>query len=132
MAAGSSNGSNTLREPAALPGWIATTTRNECLHLLRDKKKQVSVEDIDGPDERPELDDWLLVQERHIALRVALRELSERCRRLLNLLFGEETVRYATISAQVGLPVGSIGPSRMRCLDALRRNPTLAPFEETS
>ncbi|GAA3432188.1 RNA polymerase sigma factor [Kutzneria kofuensis] len=123
---------NTLREPAALPGWIATTTRNECLHLLRDKKKQVSVDDIDGPDERPELDAWLLVQERHIALRVAFRELSERCRRLLGLLFAEETVRYATISAQVGLPVGSIGPSRMRCLDALRRNPALAPFEETS
>jgi RNA polymerase sigma factor (sigma-70 family) len=121
---------HTIREPAALPGWIATTTRNECLHLLRDKSRQFSADDMDGPDERPELDAWLLAQERQIALRAAFKGLSERCRRLLSLLFTEEPVRYATISKQVGVPVGSIGPSRMRCLDALRQNPALAAFEE--
>jgi RNA polymerase sigma factor (sigma-70 family) len=123
---------NTLREPAALPGWLATTTRNECLHLLRAKKKQVSVDDIDPPDDRPELDAWLLAQERQAALRTAFRQLSERCQRLLGLLFAEDSVRYATISATVGVPVGSIGPNRMRCLETLRRNPVLAPYRDGS
>ncbi|MGH3931534.1 MAG: RNA polymerase sigma factor, partial [Pseudonocardiaceae bacterium] len=82
----------TIREPAALPGWIATTTRRECLHLLRLKKRQVPVADqdlvrLDVHDAGPGADEWLLVQERHIALRSAFAGLSQRCRQLLSLLF---------------------------------------------
>jgi len=118
-----------IREPAALPGWLATTTRNECLYSLRAKKRHVPVEDTEFRDEeRPPSDEWLLAEERHIALRAALDTLSDRCRRLLALLFGEPPTPYTTIATTLGMPVGAIGPSRARCLDALRRSPALTPF----
>jgi RNA polymerase sigma factor (sigma-70 family) len=118
---------NTIREPAALPGWIVTTTRNECLGVLRAKRKQILVDTAELPDETdPPPDEWLLTQERHIALRVAFRALSERCRQLLSLLFSDPPMPYIQIAATVGIPVGAIGPSRMRCLNMLRRSPGLA------
>jgi RNA polymerase sigma factor (sigma-70 family) len=121
----------TIREPAALPGWLATTTRNECLQAVRARKRQVPVDGAAFRDEEgPPSDEWLLTQERHIALRAALAGLSDRCRRLLSLLFGEPPTAYATISATTGMPVGAIGPSRARCLEALRRSPALAPFHD--
>lgn len=121
----------TIKEPAALPGWLATTTRNECLQVLRAKKRHVPVENPDFRDEEgPPSDEWLLRQERHIALRAALDTLSDRCRRLLTLLFGEPPTPYATISDTLGMPVGAIGPSRARCLDALRRSPALTAFRD--
>jgi RNA polymerase sigma factor (sigma-70 family) len=122
---------NTIREPAALPGWIVTTTRNECLGVLRAKKKQISVDTAELPDETgPPSDEWLLTQERHIALRAAFRELSDRCRQLLSLLFAESPMPYIQIAATVGIPVGAIGPSRMRCLNMLRRSPALASLSD--
>jgi RNA polymerase sigma factor (sigma-70 family) len=124
---------STIREPAALPGWIATTTRNECLGVLRAQRKQVSVDIADLPDETdPPSDEWLLTQERHIALRAAFGELSERCRQLLSLLFGEPPMPYVQVAATVGMPVGAIGPSRMRCLNMLRRSRALAPLGNAS
>src|SRR5215813_350283 len=61
----------TIREAAALPGWLATPSRNECLYLLRTKKRQVPVDDEEYFDNEagPASDEWLLVQERQIALR---------------------------------------------------------------
>lgn len=119
----------TLREPAALPGWIASTTRNECLGFLRSHKRQVPVEDIEVPDQAPASDEWLLTQERHIALRAAFRELPERCKRLVSMLFSDPPTPYAQIAAQVGIPIGSIGPTRLRCLNLLRRSDALVAYQ---
>lgn len=122
-----------LREPAALPGWIAATTRNECLGFLRSSKRQVPVEEVEVADEgAPSSDEWLLVEERRIALRAAFRELPERCQGLLSLLFNDPPTPYVTIAASVGIPVGSIGPSRMRCLNLLRRSDTLAFLQDVA
>jgi RNA polymerase sigma factor (sigma-70 family) len=119
----------TIREPAALPGWIVTTTRNECLRVLRAGRRTVPVE----PDERladgdPPFDDWLLAEERAIALRTAFGGLSERCRRLLSMLFADPPTPYTEVSAVLGVAVGAIGPNRQRCLERLRRDPALAPL----
>ena len=120
---------DTIREPAALPGWIVTTTRNECLRTLRAKVRTVPVEpDERLPDADPAVDDWLVSQERGIALRTAFAELPERCRRLLGLLFGDPPTPYSQISSEIGIAVGAIGPSRQRCLERLRRSPSLAPL----
>lgn len=116
----------TLREPAALPGWIASTTRNECLSCLRSRKRQVPTEDVEVADASPPSDEWLLTQERHVALREAFRELPERCKRLVSLLFDDPPMSYTQIAATVGIPIGSIGPSRSRCLNLLRRSEALA------
>jgi RNA polymerase sigma factor (sigma-70 family) len=111
---------HTLREPAALPGWIATTTRREGLHLLRGTSRVVPVEDdVWGADESA-VDEELLRQELHIALREAFAELDERCRRLLSMLFSEPPTPYAVICDELDMKIGSIGPSRQRCLEKLR------------
>jgi hypothetical protein len=59
-------------------------------------------------------------------LREAFALLSQRCRELLSLLIADPPAGYTQISAALGMPVGSIGPTRARCLDALRRVPALA------
>jgi RNA polymerase sigma factor (sigma-70 family) len=118
----------TIREPAALPGWIATTARNECLRVLRARQRVSVVDFLDGPDPGATDEDWLLVEERAIALRAAFAELPERCRRLLALLFADPPTPYAQISAELAIAVGAIGPNRQRCLDRLRRDPALVPL----
>jgi DNA-directed RNA polymerase specialized sigma24 family protein len=79
------------------------------------------------PDEqagRAEQD--LLLAERHAALRGAFTQLTPGCQRLIALLIEDPPLTYAEISARLGIPVGSIGPCRGRCLDKLRRNPAIA------
>lgn len=122
----------TLREPAALPGWIATTTRNECLYLLRAKNRQVPVADDEQlvVGDNPAADDWLLRQERHIALLAGFEQLPPRCRTLLSMLFADPPATYVQISAALDMAVGAIGPSRQRCLDKLRATPELAALLE--
>jgi RNA polymerase sigma factor (sigma-70 family) len=113
-----------IREPAALPGWIVTTTRNECLHVIR-KQRLVSPTDLgeegwpDGSAETP-VDSDLLAAERHEALLMALAELPERQRALLLLLVEDPPVSYEEISRRLGIPVGSIGPTRARALARVR------------
>jgi RNA polymerase sigma factor (sigma-70 family) len=120
-----------LREPAALAGWLATTTRRECLRALgvaRDRYRldeQVDAEAIADP-RATVAEQELLAAERGAALRAAFAQLPQRCQRLLSLLMEDPPVPYAEISARLGMPVGGIGPNRARCLDRLRRSPVLA------
>jgi RNA polymerase sigma factor (sigma-70 family) len=113
-----------VREPAALPGWIMTTARNECLHVLR-RNKQVTPADLgeegwpEGSGE-PAVDTDLLATERHQTLLLALAELPERQRSLLLLLIEDPPLPYEEISRRLGLPVGSIGPTRARALARVR------------
>jgi DNA-directed RNA polymerase specialized sigma24 family protein len=69
------------------------------------------------------IEDMVLAAERGAALRAAFAELSADCRRLLSMLIGDPPCSYAEASAALGLAVGSIGPTRARCLDRLRRSP---------
>ncbi len=122
----------TLREAAALPGWLATTTRRECLRVLRAGSRQdhaglPSEEQMPG-DPAATVDQELIEAERNAALRAALAELPDRCRKLLSMLISDPPPAYAEISAALGIAVGSIGPIRARCLDRLRRSPHLAGF----
>jgi len=120
-----------LREPAALPGWLATATRRECLrsaHLAERQQRLNQQVDADGlVDARvPELDQELIDAERNAALMAGLRQLDERCRLLLALLMRQPPVPYADISAKLDMPIGAIGPTRARCLGKLRRSPAVA------
>jgi RNA polymerase sigma factor (sigma-70 family) len=123
---------DTLREPAALPGWLATTTRHECLRVLRTRTRHLPVDEpadlVDGT--QAAVDEWLLTQERHIALRAAFAALPERCRRLLALLFTDPPTPYAEIVTVMGMAVGAIGPTRQRCLERLRAAPELAALRD--
>ncbi len=122
---------DSLRDAAALGGWLATTARNECLQLLRSQQRTVQT---DG-DLLPELtqeasDELVLKQERHIALRAAFAGLSDRCRALLSLLFADPPAPYADISARLAIPVGGIGPTRQRCLATLRAHPVMVALDD--
>ena len=120
-----------LREPAALPGWLATTTKRECLRVLRAGRRHehadLPPEDLMPPDPAATpIEEEVIVAERNAALRAAFAELPPRCYQLLSMLAGDPPPPYAEISAKLGLPVGSIGPTRARCLERLRRSPHLA------
>ena len=120
-----------LRDPAALPGWLATTTRRECVRVLRGAhhpQAAVLVPDAGNiADEQAEIPEQeLLAAERRATLREALTHLPPRGQQLLTLLTHDPPVPYAQISATLGIPVGSIGPSRGRCLQQLRAHPALA------
>lgn len=120
-----------LRQAAALPGWLATTTRNECLRVLRAARRQdhagLPPDDQLPPDPAAAtIEQELITAERNAALRAALAELPGRCHELLSMLISDPPPAYADISAALGIPVGSIGPTRGRCLDRLRRSPHLA------
>jgi DNA-directed RNA polymerase specialized sigma24 family protein len=72
------------------------------------------------------IDEELLLAERNAVLRAAFAELPSRCQRLLSMLISDPPHSYTEINAKTGIPVGSIGPQRARCLDRLRRSSSLA------
>jgi DNA-directed RNA polymerase specialized sigma24 family protein len=81
----------------------------------------------DIPDQQNGMaDDELLAAERHAALREAFADLPPSCQQLIALLIVDPPLPYAKISARLGIPVGSIGPTRSRCLDKLRSHPAIA------
>ena len=120
-----------IRDPAALPGWLATVTRRECLRVLGAARAPLAagyVMDAETiPDEQAgTAEQELLAAERHAALREAFRDLPPSGQRLILMLIQEPPVPYAEISVRQGIPVGSTGPTRSRCLDKLRSHPAIA------
>jgi len=113
-----------LEYPARVGSWLAATARNECLRSVAARKRVVLVHDdvaLNGDAaHEPEIDERLLAAERAQAVREALSRLPQRWQRLLELLMADPPASYAEISDQLGLPVGSIGPTRGRCLERLR------------
>jgi len=107
-----------LREPAALPGWLATTTRHECLRVVTAAQRVGTLGG--GLDDAPEfvddvvIDEEMLRAERDGALRAAFAKLPPPCRRLLAMLFSDPPHSYTQISATLGIRMGSIGPQRAR------------------
>jgi RNA polymerase sigma factor (sigma-70 family) len=125
-----------LREPAALPGWLATTTHRECLRVVTAARKSERLGT--GLDDAPQfvnntmIDEEFLMAERNAALRTALAELPPKCQRLLAMLTSDPPCSYAQISATLNIPQGSIGPQRARCLQRLRKSRTLAGLSDVS
>ena len=120
-----------VRDPAALASWLATTTRRECGKVRRAAREpKTGGHALDGgciPDEQTGMaEQELLAAERDAALREAFTRLPPRCQQLIAMLIEDPPVPYAKISAELGIPIGSIGPIRSRCLDMLRRDPALA------
>jgi RNA polymerase sigma factor (sigma-70 family) len=113
-----------LQHPERVGSWLAATARNECLRCLAARKRIVLSQGeaaFDGPAEHePEVDEGLLAAERAQIVREAMTQLPHRWQRLMELLMADPPASYAEISDELGLPVGSIGPTRGRCLARLR------------
>ena len=124
-----------IRDPAALPGWLATTTRRECIRVLRARSSPAALLALDAeniPDEQTGLaEQEPLTAERHAALREAFTHMPAGCQRLIAMLIDDPPVPYAKISAELGIPIGSIGPTRSRCLDKLRQHPAITALLNT-
>lgn len=114
-----------VHQPAALPGWLATTARRESIRAMRRTQREVPTDaamDEEGvaPDE--DSPEWnLLADERQRAVWRAMSTLGRRCQLLLRALAYDAGTSYAEISTALDMPVGSIGPTRSRCLQQLRR-----------
>ena len=117
-----------IQYPDRVGSWLAATARNECLRSLAARKRVVLGHDAAELDtaaavtvaRAPEVDERLLADERDQVVRDALSRLPGRWQSLLEMLMADPPVPYTEISDQLGLPVGSIGPTRGRCLARLR------------
>lgn len=116
-----------LREPAALPGWLASTTRHECARLLSRRGRQRPYDpmipfegDQVTPDIAGDVAEDLERHSRQDAILAGFAELSDSDRRLLTLLVADPPLTYVEISERLQIPIGSIGPTRGRALKRLR------------
>jgi len=136
-----------LQEPRALPMWIITTTRNECLRQIKANRRTQPFDPVaegttyaDSPvagltplagTAPGEPDEHLVRAARHQALLAALAELPDHQRELLLLLIEDPPLPYAEISRRLGIPEGSIGPTRARALQRLRACPQIIGWRES-
>lgn len=110
-----------IREPEKLPGWIATTTKREALRVVKLRAREPSIDfEYDEPDAGFSLEGMLIEDEQVRAALEAFEELSEKCQHLLRLLCADPPLSYEEISELAEMPVGSIGPTRARCVDRLK------------
>jgi RNA polymerase sigma factor (sigma-70 family) len=111
-----------IREPEHLGAWLATTARRECLRRIRQRQRELPDNEMErfesDTEQEPEL--VLFTGERDAALWRSFSRLSERCQALLRLLVSSAEPSYEVIGTALGMPVGAIGPTRMRCLEKLR------------
>ncbi len=115
-----------LRAPEGLPGWLATTTARECLRVVERARRDA---DLLAAHRRHAVapaatDDTVLAGEQRDTVRRALSRLSADRRRLVEVVVLDETP-YATAAQELGVPLGSLGPTRARCLQALAKAPEL-------
>lgn len=111
-----------LQDPDRAGAWLATTARRECLRTLRLSARTLPTETelLPDPGTDAPLGAALLAAERDRALWEAFGGLSERCQALLRLLVADPPPSYEDVGAALDMPIGSIGPTRQRCLERLR------------
>lgn len=117
-----------IRNPDRLGTWLAVVARHECVLILRRRSTEVLIGDsdvIDVPTDDRGHDHQLMVRERNVMLRKAIEELPARRRSLMLLLVADPLVSYQRVARELGMAVGSIGPTRRRCLSLLRANPAV-------
>jgi RNA polymerase sigma factor (sigma-70 family) len=113
-----------IQDPARLGGWLATTCRRECLAVHRRAARVVPVDDegyfeglaADAAPDRP-----ILIAERDAELWAAFEQLGERCQLVLRAEAAEGSPSYQAVAVALGIPAGSLGPTRARCLKHLRQ-----------
>ncbi|WP_221177410.1 RNA polymerase sigma factor [Nocardioides marmoriginsengisoli] len=112
-----------ISSPLAVSGWLCTTARREAWKVSKRVRREVATDGdvlswalpaVDGPE------DGIVLADDQVVLRRCLSRISERCQSLLRMLAAGPRPEYAEVSEALDMPVGSIGPTRARCLDKLR------------
>jgi RNA polymerase sigma factor (sigma-70 family) len=112
-----------IRTPSALAGWLVVTTKREAWRVRAAGRRQLPADQesfAELPDERPGSEEQVIVEDQHRRLWAAFRQLSPRCQELLRIVAFVPRPDYATVAAELGMQIGSIGPTRGRCLAKLR------------
>ena len=110
-----------VSDPERLPGWLATTCRREAMRVMGLRERTVPTDfEYDIADEAPSLETMLIEDDEARSVVVAFRTLSGECQQLLRLLTTEPPLSYEEISDLIGRPIGSLGPTRSRCLERLK------------
>ena len=114
-----------IREPRALPKWLMQVAHHESYRWKRQGQRVVSRdadEDLPEPEVPPIAESLVQQTQEEQILREAMASLTPQCRRLVELLFYEVPARpYTEVAKELGLAVGSIGFTRQRCIERLRR-----------
>jgi RNA polymerase sigma factor (sigma-70 family) len=112
---------DSIREPDRLPGWLATTCRREAMRVARARERAIPSEfEYDVEDPSTPLDELLIDDEEQRSMVAAFKTLDEVCRQLLRLMTIDPPLSYEEISSVTGRPMGSLGPTRARCLEKLK------------
>ncbi|WP_371407604.1 sigma-70 family RNA polymerase sigma factor [Kribbella sp. NBC_00662] len=124
---------DSLQEPRAIPGWLVTTARRESIRYLSSQRHRRMSDPLNDDQlpvaaDVPDPDEGLVRSERHQVLLAGLAELPSRQRELLLLLMTDPQPSYDEIRRRTGIPVGSIGPTRARALERLRRTPAVREY----
>jgi RNA polymerase sigma factor (sigma-70 family) len=110
-----------IQDPERLPGWLVTTCRREALSVLKKSERQIPSDfEYDLEDPSPSLESLIIDDEESREVVAAFAELDHECQQLLRLLTVEPALSYEEISEATGRPVGSLGPTRGRCIDRLK------------
>ncbi len=112
-----------IRTSAALTGWLVVTTRREAWRVRAAGRRQLPA-DHDWlaalPDTGPGSEEQVIIDDQRRVLWVAIGQLSRRCQELLRIIAFVPRPDYQAVAAELGMAVGSIGPTRGRCLAKLR------------
>jgi RNA polymerase sigma factor (sigma-70 family) len=112
-----------IHTSAALTGWLVTTTRREAWRVSAVARKQVpaDTEVLSAlPDRGPGSEEQVIIDDQRRVLWQAIGQLSPRCQELLRIVAFVPRPDYAVVAAELGMPTGSVGPTRGRCLAKLR------------
>jgi RNA polymerase sigma factor (sigma-70 family) len=112
-----------IRTPATLPGWLVVTTRREAWRVSAAERRQVPVDQqsfTDLADPEPGSEEQVILDDQSRALWTAIRQLTPRCQELLRIIAFAARPDYAAVASRLGMQVGSVGPTRGRCLAKLR------------
>jgi RNA polymerase sigma factor (sigma-70 family) len=113
-------GLSSVRDPRALDAWVVTTARRESLRALKTGQREHLTDQEVSVGAVALEDDDALLHERRDALTQALAGLPPGHRRLMEELMADPEPSYAEVAERLGIPVGSIGPTRGRCVARLR------------
>lgn len=110
-----------INEPAAVLGWLVVVVKREVWRLSRGSRREIGVEEVpEAPAQQLDPEAHAILSERQRVLWKHIESLSPRCQELIRVIAFADRPDYAAIAASLGMPVGSIGPTRGRCLEKLR------------
>ncbi len=112
-----------IQDAKALASWLVTTTKREAWRVCAAGRRQVPADQdlyAELPEQTPGSEEQVILDDQRQALWVAIGQLSARCQELLRVIAFAPRPDYATVAGALGMPVGSIGPTRGRCLAKLR------------